>query len=303
MNPISTRSFPKQPPAKRSWGKPRTPAGAPGPEAVSRHLRWAEGITSRLGRHVRWAGLRLETMTLAYLSLRRIVRLRKLKGHTHSQTRLLYTPAREREAIGRFDAVPTLAASPQGAAPVRTIVERNHSTASFVHEIVHRTTSVAASLTAIRSNRRVEFSEKSAASRIARSSARSGEQTTLLALSPVRRATPQSNRLQEEFDPASAPLPERVLRKLRRIEARPFLRSREAASQIQAVLSPEPVAVIHRSPARRSAPHRFDEVMEAASRQQSAPQAPQMNLAQITDAVLQQLDRRLIGARERMGRI
>jgi hypothetical protein len=299
MNPISKRSFPKHPLAKRPLGKPWAPASSQAPGAASRHLRWAEGIASKRVRCSRWLGLHPEAMTLTQPFRQRILRLQTMLRHSHSETRLLYSPMQERKAASPAGPNSHLEDRRPFSVLPQIIVERSRSLISFVREILRGSTPMAMSVAAVQRNRTLEFVDKIATPRLSRSTIEGA--TVPLALSSARRRSTHKMSQSDETD--STTLPERVLRKHRRIETRPLLRSRESTSQIVPALMPETSSVIHRAPTHRPAQQRFDTPTEPASREHSVRQAPNINVAQITDAVLQQLDRRLIAARERMGRI
>jgi hypothetical protein len=301
MNPISIRSFPSQPLAKWLLGKPCPPAASQTLGAASRHLRWAAGITSKLARRSRWRGLHPEAMTLLHPSRMRILRLQTLIRQTHSEARLYSPIGRQNSSKFNGSDLPVKADQKPAPAP-RTIIERNNSLTSFVREIMRHTAPAAASSAAIQRNRTVEFVDKIALPRISRSVLGNIGSAASLALSSPARAMMQSGHQPDEPDSAAATLPERVLRRHCRIEARPFLQSRGLAPQVVVAPTPEEPTAIHRASARRRA-QQFDVPAETGQRSHSALQAPNVNVAQITDAVLQQLDRRLIAARERMGRI
>jgi hypothetical protein len=95
-------------------------------------------------------------------------------------------------------------------------------------------------------------------------------------------------------------LPERVTRKHRRVEARPYA---PAAREIAIVPAAHPAAIpaIPAPAAPRDGPRAAPAGGGQGGR--ATPQGPEINVARITDEVLRQLDRRLLAARERMGRI
>jgi hypothetical protein len=294
MIPISMRISRKQ------WrGKTWEPAGPQALWAAPRHLRWAARIASKLGRRAPWRGLHSEAMTLAHPLRTRVLRLQTLFHRFHSQTRLLHSPERKQNATQAVERQPDRSRSLLPAPPA--VVERNLPVLSFVREIVQHSAPEVSCRNIIQRNRTVEFVERVVAPRLSRTMHAVSSPETSLASMPSGRATIQPTRQPSQSDSA-ATLPDRVLRNHRRVEARPFLRARDAAPQILPSAVPEEPAVIHRTPARRRV-RQFDSPTEPAPRQHIAPQAPHIDVAQITDAVLQQLDRRLIAARERMGRI
>lgn len=284
MNPISMRSFPKQPLAKRSLGKPWAQAGWQAFGAASRHLRWAEGIASKLAHRSRRMGLHPEAMNVTHPFRPRILRLQNMLRHTHSETRLVYSPAHEERAVGRVGPQSHFKAGRQFAVPPQTIVERIRSLVSFSHEIQRWST-----LTILRRNHTLEFVERIATPRASTFALDKTGPLAILAPSSARRGSTHVERQFDDDNFSAATLSDRLLRKHRRVEVQPFFSSRAMGSQSV--------------PAHRQAQQRPIAETESTSRQNSVPQAPNINVAQITDAVLQQLDRRLVGARERMGRM
>lgn len=94
-------------------------------------------------------------------------------------------------------------------------------------------------------------------------------------------------------------LQERIIRRMRRLEQPPLDHARPAALRRTAPAEPERAPNFDRS--RREAFLRAE--FEAHALRGAVQPSLAPNVAQITDAVLQQLDRRLVAARERMGRI
>ena len=302
MNLLSKRTIPKRPSAKRV-GKPWVPAGWWTTHAASRHLHWVAGITSKITRRSPGPGLHLEAMTLTHPFRRQLLRLQTLIRHTHSEIRLLTPGTQECRTRGSardnlwFDVSRRSAISPQ------PIIERSRSLALFVHEILHRSAPAASSTVALRRRRTLtSFAEIAAPGLSRRIQSRAAPAFSLMSGS-TRLRLPRMSTSPEEADLFAAPFVERLLRRHRRIESQPFLRIRESPSQILASPTPENPTVAHRMQARRPSPQHFDGPTEPAPRQHSIVPAPHINMTQITDAVLQQLDRRLIAARERMGRI
>ena len=302
MYPIKMRSPTRLTLAKWSFGEPWTPVSSHKLRAASRHLRWASGITSRLALRSRWPGLHPEAMTVTHPFRALILRLQTWLRHTHSQT-LMYSPALHPTATGSPGPNSQTEANRQLMDPHQTIVERSHSSVSFVREIVRHTAPLAQPVGAFQRNRTIEFVDTIVLPRNSGLVPNNIGSSASLAIPRPRRGIAQSDSEQDKPESVSESLPERVVRKHRRIEARPFLQPRGLAPQIVPASTPEELAVSHTTLARRLAQQRLEEPIESPTRPHSAPQAPNINVAQITDAVLQQLDRRLIGARERMGRI
>ena len=90
----------------------------------------------------------------------------------------------------------------------------------------------------------------------------------------------------------------RIVRQLQRVETN--AQAQQSARELRFSTSrPADMASMPAAAGRR----RHLESEESQSAKDHAPAAPAINVAQITECVLQQLDRRLIAARERMGRI
>jgi hypothetical protein len=87
------------------------------------------------------------------------------------------------------------------------------------------------------------------------------------------------------------------------MEQRHFLRVRDDAHEPPSVQVVERPDVVRKSRLQVSADVDEEAAIESRPGARVArPNAP-VNIAQVTDAVLQQLDRRMVSARERMGRI
>jgi len=96
----------------------------------------------------------------------------------------------------------------------------------------------------------------------------------------------------------------RVVRQHRRMEERGLTRSLDSGEERPSSLLPaEPPLLIEKSrpPVRKEYDGKF--VSSGERRNATTQPGTAMNVAHITDAVLKQLDRRLVAARERMGRI
>jgi hypothetical protein len=117
-------------------------------------------------------------------------------------------------------------------------------------------------------------------------------------------ATTERNNYRRAADGAAgeeSSLPERVMRRLRRVEERPLRYARPSAAMRFAAPGPEETATARQSRKHSISQPNVDLEAQVVGRAVQPPAA--VNVTQITDAVLQQLDRRLVAARERMGRI
>ena len=301
MNLLSKRTIPERPLARR-MRKPWVPSGWWTTRVASRHLRWVAGITSKIARRSPGPGLRLETMTLTHPFRHMLLRLRTLIRHTHSEIRLLSPDVHECKARGSARANLWFGVSGQLALSPQPIIERDRSLALFVHEILHRGASATSSTAAHkRGHSLTSFDEITAPRLFGLIQCRPAPAFALVS-GATRLRLPRMSSSQEE-DLSAGPLVERFLHRHRRIESQPFVRAREGSSLVLVPPIPEFPTVVHRMPARRPSSQRFDGATEPAPRQHSIVPSPNINMTQITDAVLQQLDRRLIAARERMGKI
>lgn len=96
---------------------------------------------------------------------------------------------------------------------------------------------------------------------------------------------------------------EPIVRKYRRVDAQPSPLRDQAGAELEWDRGSRNALVRRSATARRvTANDEFGALDRESLGRVAQPAAP-INMAQITDAVLQQLDRRLIAARERMGRI
>lgn len=267
-----------------------------------RHLRWIIAITHRLARRVTWRGIHPESMTLP-LASRWILVSNIIGGRSNSLTLVLSARAREREkpTVHRLPCVPyskpllssqsaidELARIPAPAILTR-VQNRVHelTTATFSRHICIREHTVRSVVR--------EWSRAPSGGTTSSSSVKSA-----FVHRPIRPRPSQA----VDFTPPMRDIPTQVQRRHRRLEQRPFLSVRDAASP------PSPVEIAeHPDVVRKLRPRApacvIDEErpVQAKSRGRTAQPDSPVNVAQITDAVLQQLDRRLIAARERMGRM
>jgi hypothetical protein len=92
----------------------------------------------------------------------------------------------------------------------------------------------------------------------------------------------------------------RVVRQLQRVETRGIGEQSAAELVTSPVPAAERVFAIAQANPRKQ---RLEAVEESLPERRNARPAPEINVAQLTEQVLNQLDRRLVAARERMGRI
>ena len=301
---LKKRILPGHPLLKRSLGRPRLRTGARTLAIVSRHIGWALGVTSKFGCAARWPGLQPRAMIFARGSMLRIMRLQPLLRHVPSAVSALRAAALSLERPLRPNGLPGLpATASQSAALSASGVPGIRMTHLPAEQKLLRFAGSSPSGNVYTTRKRtIDFVERIMALPIARSVALRAAPADSAPFSPGRMHAPRRMPLDEsQFNESG--LPGNVLRKHRRIEDRAFLCPRDAKSTVAAAaMIPEGV-VAHRPRARNRTPEKTEMPFESGPRTMPHSPAPAVNVAQITEAVLQQLDRRLIAARERMGRI
>jgi hypothetical protein len=262
----------------------------------SRHLRWALALVERLLRRILPLTMYPESLIFARGARTWILRrqLWLLQREPMRQIAAILTPERRGiqlgdSARGQNGTSPTLGSGSrlsQHAVPAVSLARRR---VPLVHRFLP--TSLAREDSGSRSEVARPFAARSAAADVYRYlprtvSSRGG------VLGPRRRGVAEIA--------VEDGIPARVPRQYRRVEDQALARSLASAEK-RTPPAPSDARVafaIPRPPLRRemnrsaSSPERKDPAMQ-----------PEMNVAQITDAVLKQLDRRLVAARERMGRI
>jgi hypothetical protein len=256
----------------------------------SRHLRWALEITERLGHRTTWRGIRPEGMTLS-LGAPFWILLRHISmGRLYSTVSALPPRTRERDE----STVRRLTSAPDGKLQVlsseKAAQEPPRAATNVLNWVQNRIHTFSATLLSqesctIKRTERFTVSEfLSAMSERPFSPQR------------IRLTHPPSVDAKTEMD-----IPARVQRRHRRVEQKSFLASRDL-DPLPSIRLAEHLPVVEKS--RPRLPARAEESdFEAKPRGRASRTEPPVNIGQITDAVLQQLDRRLVSARERMGRI
>jgi hypothetical protein len=243
-----------------------------------------------------------EAMTLSRPSRTRFVRLRTPLSQSPAELRWLAPPANERHALASKERTSQPGAGAKFVTLIQAVVEQNRPRISIARESARQGAPAAAlSAASVQRNHTLAFVEKITFARSARPAQVNTAAAVSVEFSPARSFATRRWSESVEPDQGAISLPQRLMRKHRRVEERPFLRPRDLKPMIAPPPTPEEPAVVHRT--RRQVRQGFDAQPEAAPRQRALPPAPGVNVAQITDAVMQQLDRRLIAARERMGRI
>lgn len=260
-----------------------------GTAQMSRHLRWTLAITDRLARRVTWRGIHPENMLLA-LAARSWIYLRQLAiGRPYFMTSLLQLQTIEREMLaahggGRDWRLPMRSAESTSVATRLTPV---HPSAALTSGSVARVFTLTHTVTELlhKSMRREKTNYA----------------TPLISASGYRKTRPlgiPAAGLVDDIGELSA----RVQRQHRRLEEKTSPGFGNGADQEYAVRNAShPEVIEKKSPLPAHTKSDFPD--EPMLRSRTPRPEPPMDIGQITDAVLQQLDRRLVSARERMGRI
>jgi len=294
MRPISSRLFLKRTGrAGQRLANWRVPAGACAPGKVSRHVSWTLGIIERLVRRKPWLGLHPEAMVLAGRAQPWILVLKTLLRQARPNESKQWPQARPQAATLRQ----VVGGRIQPAAPSAREAARNRAPRPVISVVTAKRGRTAGLVGKISDPQRARSMTGDAPS--------SGPLVLSLANRVIGR--PRLSRREEgsesETSVSVSGVSTRVMRKHRRVEERPFMRHPElAAKSTAAWVRDDPVVIKTQQPRLRTqGGHESNSALEpraVASQPQSA-----VNVAQITDAVIQQLDRRLIAARERKGRI
>jgi hypothetical protein len=307
MRPISNRPFLKRTrPTGRRPANRRVRAGACAVGKVSPHVSWTSRITEKLARRTPWLGINPEAMILAcvarpWILLRQTV-LRQIQAGTPT------SPASPKEHKGpRSNESNHWLKAQSPLAILRHLAGEPipSSTARLMLESARNCVPQPAIFsTRLRRNSAVEFAEKPAG--LQRTRPLHGDaipsRALLLSLANrilVRRRPVRQEEVTEEVRVNDVST--RVMRKHRRVEERPFMRVRDLTGRLAPAPAAENPVVIERPRPRLAAKHKPSSELEPRNGVSQADRA--VNMAQVTDEVLRQLDRRLVAARERRGRI
>jgi len=302
MRANSTQHFRRGIVGKLTRLQPRRGFSRAGAVQISRHLRWTLAITNRLVRRGTWRGIHPQNMMLRVASPSWIL-IRKVTSRSSSFVTFVLSPLsarRDRPAAYRLaDAsegkrrllnLPLTLNEALGTVPtiLPRVQDRTHTSMMTMFSRL-----VCAREYALRSLIREPLWAASAGKNSPLSFA-----STLV--HPAIRPQPSRG---AEVAPEREDIPAQVRRRHRRMEQRHFLRVHDDAHEPPPVQLAKHPDVVRKSWSR--VPERADDqaTIESGSRGRVARSDPPVNIAQITDAVLQQLDRRMVAARERMGRI
>ncbi len=274
---------------------------------VSRNFAWTLSIMDRLVHRKRWAGMHPESMVLA-LAARNYILLRTLVKQLQPETRTDPDPIKEQRHFGASE-VKQWAYGPGQATILRPVVtgEPIRASAEALRQAAHHhaTPRPAMLIASVQESRSQVLARKPAG--LPRSQPIYGN-----AMPPASLLIPIAKRalvqpwlsLREEGDALELGprnMPARVTRKHRRVEERPYLHVHEVSARNEPILMPAHPITLERprvlQPAQEYQSSKFE---RTAARRQAEPA---VNVARITHEVLKQLDRRLVAARERMGRI
>jgi len=266
----------------------------------SRHLRWIAGIVAKHFHRASWHRAHAEAMALLYPARRTVLRLQTIVRQT------------ARRAASTAQTMDTRAAKtmqimqPQIVQP-RIFIQRQQEPGRLqpvffaVRELPRSSESKSSAGASAPSFRLARHTERTIVERLMLRGFGSGQASTSMQLLLASIEGPNLLRSQIRAEGEECSLPERVIRKLRRLEERPLHHARQAAVKRPAAPAQEGAPGVQRS--RRGSYAEVEPSFEAHTPSRAAQQPTAVNVAQITDAVLQQLDRRLVAARERVGRI
>lgn len=262
---------------------------------VSRHLTWAITLVERLLRRVLMSAMRFESMILARPAHTWIHRLQVLRAHptpaqwqTSQEWNLFHlhqskewvssTPWILRsdpkpERVLQFTAPPTLA-------PISSaLVPRSER---------------------LRKTRTLDLLETIARRQIVRSTHEQTTSSRSLRLATAHRDFALRSRPLSVIAGPVSHTPDRILRQHRRVEERSVALDSAYKKPMPNQLFETPVFAERSRPAAKPS---SNAARHAETRDVGAQAGAAVNVAQITDAVLKQIDRRLVAARERMGKI
>jgi hypothetical protein len=268
--------------------QPRRGVVGSGAEQTSRHLRWTLAITDRLTRRVTWRGIHPENMLLALAARSWIYSRQVALGHPHFFTSVLHIQTGDHAKLSadRGSRNWRLSMPRTESASLITLSPPLHSSAPLASRSVARVCTVTHTVT--------ELLQKSMRSE-------KTNPTPLTSASAYPKARPLGVSAAGFIDDIGE-LSARVQRRHRRLQQEGFPNLGIVGEQEQAVRkAPQAEVIEKKRPRLARTKNLFPD--EPMSRSHRPRPEPPMDIGQITDAVLQQLDRRLVSARERMGRI
>jgi hypothetical protein len=295
MKAISTQPFPRPTTWLVCIGVTRrstTPA-----LKVPGHLSWALALVERLLRRILSPGMHFETMILARAARTWIQRLQILQAGRGRERLITTLPIKERNVFHSIEFKEWLHANPHKVCPEQTDGKLLRCVVPPISlpNVANRST---ISGEYLKATRNIEIAET-----ITRRNALRATQA--LSSRPVkfvpaeRRSPLWSNELLHLY--ATSSTPSRVVQQHRRVEDRTIALDSSSSKKIAPTRFFEAPVLIERPRSRTSGD---SDLMPGVDRREPVTQpGPAVNVTQITDAVLKQLDRRLVAARERMGRI
>ena len=311
MRPISKRTFPRRTlqAAQALACLPKLPQ----PHAlrnVSHNLAWTLSIMDRLVHRSRWTGRHPESMVLA-LAARNYILLRTLLKQLQPGTQTGSNPVKERGRLGASQ-VKQWPYGPGQVAILRQVVREKPigvSVEAILRQAAHHhpTPRPAMLIASVQESRSPVLATKRAGLPHSQPIYGNAMPPAPLVLPMARRplvqpwlSPPEEG---DELDLGTRDMPARVTRKHRRVEGRPYPRVHDLTAKNEPALMPANRFTLEKpwlpQPAQeyQSPTSKFE---RTAARSQPEPA---VNVARITDEVLKQLDKRLVAARERMGRI
>lgn len=273
----------------------------PAAPRASRYQRWIAGIVAKYLNHIAWRGGHAGAMALLHPDRQTLLRLQTIVRQAEPRAASTMPAALDARAPQVIQILQRQFAQPwifvQHPQSARRIEPRYFA----ARELPYNDKSKLQASAPPPPIRMFRIKERSMVERIMLRTTASEpvHDSGRLPLSVAERRTGRRSRVVTEDEAPT--LPERVIRRLRRVEERPLHPARQAAVRMPAATTPEEAPAARRQ--RRDVSPQGEPSFETHTAGRHAQQPAAVNVGQITDAVLQQLDRRLLAARERMGRI
>lgn len=262
---------------------------------TSRRLGWAAALVERLFRCIS-SPTHSEEMVLARtMRWIRQLRILQIKPQTKHTTVQLSTQRILQAAVGTYMAHSSL----QGASPRQALGPMRKVVAGALTESGAPAATISPG-TATRT-RSVEVAERTTYRHVSRPGFLATSPTLLVASRNRTVMRTQQHRLLNVA--AVNGIPNRLAKKYSRFDQRPVTDVQRLPAKSPAAAPAEAPIMIDRSQPRLRPEVGKQDISEVGRRTPAVQLESAPNVAQITDAVLKQLDRRLIAARERMGRI
>ena len=262
---------------------------------VSRHLTWAIALVERLLHRVLLSAMRFESMILARPAHTWIQRLQVLRAHSTPAQR---QTSQEWKLFHLHQSKQWVASTPWMLRSERT-PERSLQCAALP-TLAPNSSALVPRSERLRQIRAIDLLETIARRQIVRSTHQQTTSSWFLRLAPAYRDFALRN---EPISAIAGPVSrtsDRIVRQHRRVEERSLALDSANKKTMPNEFFETPVFAERSRPAGKLS---GNVAGHAETRNVGAQVGAAVNVAQITDAVLKQIDRRLVAARERMGKI